>query len=132
MSVSDPVADMLTRVRNAVMARHDDVTMPVSRMRLYIAKILKQQGFVKDYEVTGNRPKRQLKVYLKYDESGQPAIAGLERVSKPGLRVYSAAGEIPRVFGGLGIAIVSTSKGVMTGQQAYRQGIGGELLCLVW
>ena len=132
MSVSDPVADMLTRIRNAVMARHDDVTMPVSRMRLYIAKILKQQGFVKDYEVMGNRPKRQLKVYLKYDEGGQPAIAGLERVSKPGLRVYSAAGEIPRVFGGLGIAIVSTSKGVMTGQQAYRQGIGGELLCLVW
>ena len=132
MSVSDPVADMLTRIRNAVMARHDDVTMPVSRMRLYIAKILKQQGFVKDYEVMGNRPKRQLKVYLKYDESGQPAIAGLERVSKPGLRVYSVAGEIPRVFGGLGMAIVSTSKGVMTGQQAYRQGIGGELLCLIW
>jgi len=132
MSVSDPVADMLTRIRNAVMARHDDVTIPASRMRLYIAKILKQQGFVKDYEVMGHRPKRQLKIYLKYYEDGQPAIAGLERVSKPGLRVYSAAGEIPRVFGGLGIAIVSTSKGVMTGQQAYRQGIGGELLCLVW
>jgi small subunit ribosomal protein S8 len=123
---------MLTHIRNAVMARHDNVTMPVSRMKLYIAKILKQQGFIKDYEVTGNRPKRRLNVYLKYYEDGQSAIAGLERVSKPGLRVYSAAGEIPRVFGGLGIAIVSTSKGVMTGQQAYRQGIGGELLCLVW
>jgi len=132
MSVSDPVADMLTRIRNAVMARHDDAAMPVSRMRLYIAKILKQQGFIRDYEVIGNRPKRQVKIHLKYDESGQPAIAGLERVSKPGLRVYSAAGEIPRVFGGLGIAIVSTSKGVMTGQQAYRQGIGGEVLCFVW
>jgi len=132
MSISDPVADMLTRIRNAVMARHDDVAMPVSRMRLYIAKILKQQGFVKDYEVLGNRPKRQIKIHLKYYEAGQPAIAGLERVSKPGLRVYSASGDIPRVFGGLGIAIVSTSKGVMTGQQAYRQGIGGELLCFVW
>jgi len=132
MSVSDPVADMLTRIRNAVMAKHDDAAMPVSRMRLYIAKILKQQGFIKDYEVTGNRPKRQLKIHLKYYEGGQPAIAGLERVSKPGLRVYSVSREIPRVFGGLGIAIVSTSKGVMTGQQAYRQGIGGEVLCFVW
>lgn len=132
MTVTDPIADMLTRIRNAVMARHDTVSMPVSRMKLYIAKILKQQGFIRDYEVAGSRPKRQLKVHLKYDEAGQPFITGLERVSKSGLRVYSAHDEIPRVYGGLGIVIVSTSKGVMTGQQAWRQGIGGELLCIVW
>ena len=132
MTVTDPIADMLTRIRNAIMAQHDNVAMPVSRMKLNIAKILKQQGFIKDYEVVGNRPKRQLRVHLKYDEAGKPAIVGLERVSKPGLRVYSAYNEIPRVYGGLGIAIVSTSKGIMAGQQAWQQGIGGELLCVIW
>ena len=101
-------------------------------MKLNIAKILKQQGFIKDYEVVGNRPKRQLRVHLKYDEAGKPTIVGLERVSKPGLRVYVQKREIPRVYSGLGIAIVSTAKGVMTGQQAWRQGTGGELLCYVW
>lgn len=132
MTISDPIADMLTRVRNAIMARHDSVPMPASRMKLYIAKILKQQGFISDYEMVGSRLKRQLKIRLKYDDAGQSAIVGLERVSKPGLRVHHAHNEIPRVYGGLGIAIVSTSKGVMTGQQAWRQGIGGELLCVVW
>lgn len=132
MAISDPIADTLTRIRNAVMARHDTVQVPVSRMRLYVAKILKQEGFIGNYEVIGNQPQRQIKINLKYGEDGRPIISGLERVSKPGLRVYVGRGEIPRVFGGLGITVVSTSKGVMTGRQAWHQGIGGELLCKVW
>jgi small subunit ribosomal protein S8 len=132
MAISDPIADMLTRIRNAVMARHDSVLIPASRMKLYIAKILKQEGFITDYEVLGSRPQRQIKMILKYDDENKPFISGLKRISKPGLRVYVQGNEIPRVYGGLGMAIVSTSKGVMTGQKAWRQGIGGELLCYVW
>ena len=132
MTVSDPIADMLTRIRNAVMVQHDSVLIPSSKMKLAIAKNLKEEGFIGDYEVVKGKPHRVIKVQLKYDENSQPIITGLERVSKPGLRVYVGWKEIPRVCGGLGIAIVSTSKGVMTGQQAWRQGIGGELLCYVW
>ena len=132
MSVSDPIADMLTRMRNAIMVRHDSVLVPSSKMKLSIAKILKAEGFINDYEVLKGKPHLVIKVRLKYDENNQPILYGLERVSKPGLRVYSGRKEIPRVYGGLGIAIVSTSKGVMVGQQAWRQGIGGELLCYVW
>ena len=132
MTISDPIADMLTRIRNAVMAGHDTVLVPVSRMKLYIAKILRQEAFISDYEVLSGRPERQIKIYLKYYDSGKPVISGLERISKPGLRVCVSHTEIPRVYAGLGIAIVSTSKGVMTGTQAWRQGIGGELLCTVW
>ena len=132
MAVSDPIADMLTRIRNAVMARHDTVAVPVSRVKLYIAKILKQEGFISNYEVIGNQPHRQIKIHLKYYEDSTPVITGLERISKPGLRVYCQQGEIPRVYGGLGITIVSTSGGVMTGQQAWKNGVGGELLCKVW
>jgi len=132
MAVSDPIADMLTRIRNATMARHDAVLMPSSRMKLYIAKILKQEGFISDYEVLSDRSQRQIKMMLKYGERNQPIISGITRVSKPGLRVYVQSQEIPRVYGGIGIAIVSTSKGLMTGQKAWRQKIGGELLCYVW
>lgn len=132
MAVTDPIADMLTRIRNANMARHDSVLIPSSRMRLYIAKILKQEGFITDYEVVSDRSRRQIKMALRYDDKNQPFISGLKRVSKPGLRIYVQGKEIPRVYGGLGIAIVSTSKGVMTGQKAWHQGIGGELLCYVW
>jgi len=114
------------------MARHDTVSVPVSRVKLYIAKILKQEGFISNYEVVGNKPHRQIKIHLKYYEDGSPVITGLERISKPGLRVYSQHGEIPRVYGGLGITIVSTSSGVMTGQQAWKKGVGGELICKVW
>ncbi|MBI2979801.1 MAG: 30S ribosomal protein S8 [Chloroflexi bacterium] len=131
MTVSDPIADMLTRIRNAVMVRHDAVLIPASRMKLAIAKILKEEGFVNDYEVLKGKPHRVIKMRLKYDESNRPVLSALERVSKPGLRVYVERKEIPRVSGGLGVAIVSTSKGVMTGQQARRQGLGGELLCYV-
>ncbi len=129
--VTDPIADMLTRIRNAVMVRHDSVLVPVSKMKLAIAKILKEEGFISDYTLLRGRPQRMIKITLKYID-GQPAVRGLERVSKPGLRVYVGRGEIPRVYGGLGIAILSTSKGLMTGQQAWQRKLGGELLCYVW
>ena len=132
MTISDPIADMLTRIRNAIMARHDSVLMPASKMKLSIAKILKEEGFITDYEVVKDKPHRVIKIYLKYLDNKQPAISGLKRVSKPGLRVYVQKKEIPRVYGGLGIAIISTPKGLRTGQQAWRQGTGGELLCYVW
>lgn len=132
MTVSDPIADMLTRVRNALMAQHDTVMVPSSKEKLAIAKILKQEGYIADYGIVSAKPQRQIKIRLKYDEKNKPLISGIDRVSKPGLRVYAQKGDIPRVFGGLGIAVVSTSKGVMTGKQAYRQGIGGELICKVW
>ena len=132
MSISDPIADMLTRIRNATMVRHDSVLIPASRMKLAIARILKETGFITDYEVVRGRPHRVIKVYLKYSDKNESIFSGLERVSKPGLRVYVQQKEIPRVYGGVGIAIISTSKGVMTGQQAWRQSIGGELLCYVW
>ena len=132
MTISDPTADMLTRIRNAAIVRHDFVLIPTSRMKLAIARILKEEGFISDYEVLRGKPHRVIKIYLKYNDNNQPVVTGLERVSKPGLRVYVQRKEIPRVYGGLGIAIVSTAKGVMTGQQAWRQRVGGELLCYVW
>ena len=132
MTTTDPIADMLTRVRNATMARHEFVLLPWSKMKLAIAKILKEEGFIKDYEVMRGKPVRTIKLHLKYMDKKQPAISGLKRISKPGLRVYVQRSEIPRVYGGLGIAILSTPKGVMTGQKAWRQSLGGELLCYVW
>jgi len=128
---TDPIADMFTRIRNAIMARRDNVIIPSSKIKLLIAKILKDEGFIQDYEVIKGKPQSTIKVYLKYIEE-QPTLLGLERVSKPGLRVYVAKGEIPRVYGGLGIAILSTSKGIMTGQKAWQLGLGGELLLYVW
>jgi len=132
VTISDPIADMLTRIRNAIMARHDSVLIPASRMKLGIARIIKEEGFINDYEVLRGKPHRAIKIYLKYDDKNQPVLSGLERISKPGLRMHVQRKEIPRVYGGLGIAILSTSKGVMTGQQAWHQRIGGELLCHVW
>jgi small subunit ribosomal protein S8 len=132
MTVSDPIADMLTRIRNAIMARHDYVLIPSSRIKLSIARILKEESFINDYEVLRGKPHRVIKIHLKYNNHSNSIISGLERVSKPGLRVYINQKEVPRVYGGLGIAIISTPKGVKTGQQAWRQGTGGELLCYVW
>ncbi|HEY97162.1 MAG TPA: 30S ribosomal protein S8 [Dehalococcoidia bacterium] len=132
MTVTDPIADMLTRIRNALMARHDSVKVPSSKMKLAIARILKEEGFINDYEVIRGKPHRDISIQLRYLEDNKPAISGLKRVSKPGLRVYIQKREIPRVYGGLGIAIISTSQGVKTGQQAWRQSSGGELLCYVW
>ncbi len=131
MTVTDPIADMLTRIRNAIMVGHDAVLVPSSKMKLAIAKILKEEGFIDRYEVLKGKPESMIKVHLKYAEN-QPAILGLERVSKPGLRVYEESRKIPRVYGGLGVVIVSTSKGIMTGQEAWRQHLGGEILCYVW
>jgi len=132
MTISDPIADMLTRIRNAIMARHDFVLVPASRMKLSIARILREEGFISDYEVLRGKPYRTIKIHLKYSDKNQPVLSGMERVSKPGLRVYAQRKEIPRVYGGIGIAIISTPKGVMTGQQAWRQGLGGEFLCYVF
>src|SRR4030043_527691 len=119
---------MLTRIRNAIMARHDSVLIPASKMKMSIARILKDEGFISDYAVLKGSPQRMIKIVLKYVD-GQPAVVGLERLSKPGLRVYAGRGEIPRVYGGLGITILSTSKGVMGGAGAPRQNIGGGVLC---
>jgi len=133
MSVSDPIADMLTRIRNGVAARHDSVRIPASKMKVSIARVLKDEGFIKDYSVQDDgKPQPDLKVDLGYSTTRQPVLNGLQRVSKPGLRVYVQRREIPRVYGGLGIAIISTPKGVMTGQEARRQEVGGELLCYIW
>lgn len=132
MTVTDPIADMLTRIRNALMVRHDSVVIPASKMKLAVARILKEEGFITDYEVVKGKPHREIKILLRYLNNSKPAISGLKRVSKPGLRVYVQKKEIPRVYGGLGIAIISTSSGLRTGQQAWRQGSGGELLCYVW
>jgi small subunit ribosomal protein S8 len=132
VTVSDPIADMLTRIRNAIMARHDSVLMPASKIKLAITRVLKAEGFIGDYEVVKGKSHRVIRIHLRYDENNQAVISGLERVSRPGLRVYTGRKEIPRVYGGLGITIVSTPKGVMTGQQAWREGIGGELLCRIW
>ena len=130
--VNDPIADMLTRIRNAIMAHHDSVPMPLSKVKVAIAKILKDEGFISDYTIVkGDGIQKVIKITLKYIDD-QPAITGLERVSKPGLRVYTQSREIPRVYGGLGIAIVSTSYGLMVGHEAWRKNLGGELLCYVW
>jgi len=132
MTVTDPIADMLTRIRNALMVRHDSVLVPASKIKLSIARILKEEGFITDYEVVKSKPHRVIKVQLRYLDDNNPAISGLKRVSKPGLRVYVQKREIPRVYGGLGIAIVSTSSGLRTGRQAWHQNSGGELLCYIW
>jgi small subunit ribosomal protein S8 len=129
--VTDPIADMLTRIRNAHMARHESVAIPLSKAKMAIAKILKDEGFIVDYAIVKGEPHRFIKVTLKYIDN-QPSIMGLERVSKPGLRLYAKRGEIPRVYGGLGIAILSTSKGIMVGREAWKKSLGGELLCYVW
>jgi small subunit ribosomal protein S8 len=134
MNVSDPIADMLTRIRNAASARHDAVNIPASRMKVAIAEVLKQEGYIKDFSVATEEGKTQptLKLELSYGGRRQPILSGLKRVSKPGLRVYVQRREIPRVYGGLGVAILSTPKGIMTGREARRQEVGGEVLCYVW
>ena len=132
MPVNDPVADMLTRIRNAIHARHQSVLVPQSKMKTAIADILKSQGYIRDWDSARNQKLPTMRIQLLYKDDEQNAIRGLKRVSKPGLRVHVGRGEIPRVYGGLGIAIVSTSQGMMTGYEAWRKGIGGELVCYVW
>lgn len=132
MPVTDPIADMLTRIRNATMVRHETVLVPSSRLKMAIARVLKDEGFIKDYEIVRDDTQRTVKIRLQYTKGKEPVITGLKRVSKPGQRVYVGKGEIPRVYGGLGMAVVSTPLGVMTGREAWRRGVGGEVLCYVW
>lgn len=132
MSVNDPIGDMLTRIRNACMARHTTVTMPSSKMKLAIATILKREGFIKDYTVVEGTPCDSISMTLKYMSDRRPAITGLRRVSKPGLRIYTKREDIPRVRGGLGLSILSTPKGVLAGHDAWREHVGGEVLCYIW
>lgn len=132
MSVTDSIADMLTRVRNAVMAGHDSVTVTSSRAKVDIARILEEEGFIASYEIEEGKPCDQLIISLRYDEKRNSFIKGLERISKPGCRVYVKHDEIPRIYSGLGVAILSTSKGIVSGRHAWRQGLGGELVCYVW
>ncbi len=134
MAMTDPIADMLTRVRNANSAMHDSVRMPYSKLKESIAKILQQEGYIDGFDVESDssRPGKTLVITLKYSSERQRTISGIKRVSKPGLRVYAQRDKLPRVLGGLGVAIISTSQGLLTDKQAARQGIGGEVLCYVW
>ena len=132
MSMTDPIADFLTRIRNGIRSDRDDVEIPHSRFKVELARILKEQGYIEDYSVEPGGVGEVLRVHLKYTEDRAPVISGMERVSRPGRREYVPAGEIPKVLGGMGTAIVSTSKGVMTGHDARRQGVGGEVVAYVW
>jgi small subunit ribosomal protein S8 len=132
MSMTDPISDMLTRIRNATTVRHDRVDMPASKMKLEIAKILKQEGYIRTFKMLEEGPQGVIRVYLKYADDGEPAIHGMQRVSKPGRRVYRGVEELSTVRAGLGVAVVSTSRGVLTDDQARSQRVGGEVLCEIW
>jgi len=132
MSMTDPIADMLSRIRNASSASHEDVLIPASKIKENIARILADEGYVQKYETVADEAHPAIKIVLRYSDERESAIAGLRRVSKPGRRVYKGARELPRVLGGLGVAIISTSRGVMTDRQARREGVGGEVLAYVW
>lgn len=134
MAISDPVADMLTRVRNANMVLHDRVAMPSSKLKVSLAEVLKSEGYINDFSVAQNdgKPGSTLTIEMKYTEERGRTISGLRRISKPGMRIYARSTELPRVLGGLGVAVVSTSRGLMTDQEARRRRMGGEILCYVW
>jgi small subunit ribosomal protein S8 len=129
---SDPIADMLTRVRNAIVARHPKVDVPASKLKTEIARILKEEGYIANYKVAEEGVKKVIKIYLKYGVNNSPVITKIERISRPGCRVYVGQSDIPRVQGGLGINILTTPRGVMTGRAAHREGVGGEVLCQIW
>lgn len=132
MNVNDPIADLLTRIRNAHLAKHDRLDVPTSRLKVELVRILKESGFIKNYRLIEAQPVGKLRVYLRYSAEGEPAIAHMHRVSKPGRRVYKGADELQPVRNGLGVGIVSTSSGVMTDREAREKRLGGELLCQVW
>lgn len=132
MSMTDTIGDMLTRIRNAGKARFDKVDIPASRMKISLARIFKDEGFIKNYKVIKDNKQGILRVYLKYDDQNQPMFHRLERVSKPSRRVYAGVEELPKVQGGLGVAVISTSKGIMSDRQARKLGVGGEVLCQIW
>ena len=132
MMISDPIADMLTRVRNALAARHPKVDVPGSKLKLEIARILKEEGYITNFKLAEEGVKKVIKIYLKYTPGNQPVISRIERVSRPGCRVYVGSKDVPRVLGGMGINILTTPKGVMTGANARKEGVGGELVCQVY
>ena len=132
MLITDPIADMLTRIRNALVAKHETVDVPASNMKLAIAEILLNEGYIKSYTVNEEGVEKMMNIVLKYGPNKQRVITGLKRVSKPGLRVYARKDKLPRVLNGLGIAIISTSKGIMTDRDARKQGVGGEVLAYIW
>ena len=130
--ITDPIADMLTRIRNANTANHEVVDVPASRMKQAVAQILKDEGFINDFERVNEGPQGVIRIKLKYGQNKEKVITGLRRISRPGLRVYTSKTEIPRVLGGLGLVIISTSKGIMSGKRAKKEGCGGEVLAYVW
>jgi small subunit ribosomal protein S8 len=132
MSMTDPVSDLLTRIRNATSVRHDRMDVPASKMKLEIAKILKQEGYIRTFKMIEEGPQGTIRIYLKYADDGEPVIHGLRRVSKPGRRVYRGAGELDKVRNGLGVAVISTNRGVVTDEQARGLQVGGEVLCEIW
>ena len=134
MNLTDPIGDMLTRIRNALQARHDSVLVPISKEKLAIVRVLKDEGFIRDFEMVRekNARSRFMRIHLKYVGKKESVLSGLRRVSKPGLRVYSGSKEIPRVYGGLGVAVVSTPAGIMSGRKARQLNVGGEVLCYIW
>ncbi len=132
MVMTDPIADFLTRIRNANMVMHEKVEIPASKTKIALAEILKNEGFIKDYEQIEDGKQGIIRVYLKYGSNREKVISGLKRISKPGLKVYCKKDEIPKVLGGLGIAVISTSKGIMTDKEARKLGLGGEVICYVW
>ena len=132
MTTTDPIADMLTRIRNANMVSHETVEMPTSKLKVELAKLLKSEGFITDYAVEDEKKKKKLVITSKYDERHKPVITNLQRVSTPGLKTYSKAVNLPKVFGGMGVAIISTNKGLMSDRKARKENVGGEILCYVW
>ena len=132
MAITDPIADMLTRIRNAQSARHPKVDVPASKLKMEIARILKEEGFIVNFKLADEGAKRSIRIYLKYTPGNVPVISRIERVSRPGCRVYVASREVPKVLGGLGINILTTPRGVMTGRDAHKEHLGGEILCRVW
>ena len=132
MSMTDPIADMLTRIRNALMASYNTVDIPSSRLKIDIAKVLKSEGFIKNFKILADQKQGIMRVFFKYDEKGDAVIGGLKRVSKPGCRIYTKGDRIPQVLDGYGINILTTSKGVMTDRQAKKLGVGGEIICSIW
>lgn len=132
MTMTDPIADMLTRIRNANTVKHETVDVPASNMKKELARILLEEGFVRGYDVIEDGKQGIIRIQLKYGQTGERVISGLKRISKPGMRVYAAKNEVPRVLNGLGISIISTSKGVITDRQARKENVGGEVICYVW
>lgn len=130
--MTDPVADMLTRLRNASSVFHESVDVPASRLKIELARILKEEGYIRDYRVLEDGPRRVIRMWLKYVPPKRQVITGIKRISRPGLRVYAKSDQVPRVLGGLGIAVLSTSKGVLSDREARKQRVGGEVLCYVW